>query len=164
MTFTSISMQEILPLIEDTLKNQTSVSFNVLDPDLDGGYAGHTLVINEQTYIYRGYKAWMDLAELFMCKMLTPKENAYPLVTITYKKLEIKDDESSIVKKFKEKLNENVRRTNKLYCIIQDEGQRRNNLTHIGRSSIRCLPVAPPLQLIAVAFTQRPGMPLCPFR
>jgi len=91
MTFTSISMQEILPIIKDTLKNRTSVSFNVLNPDLGEVYAGHNLVIDGQTYIYRGYKAWMDLAELLMCKMLTPKESAYPLVTLTYKKLEIKD-------------------------------------------------------------------------
>ena len=91
MTFTSISMQDILPIIEDKLKKQTSVSFDVLDPDLDEGYAGHTKVIDDQAYIYRGYKAWIDLAELLMCKMLTPKESAYPLVTITYKKLAVKD-------------------------------------------------------------------------
>ncbi len=102
MTFTSISMQEILLIIKDTLKNRTSVSFDVFNPDLGEGYAGHTLVIDGQTYIYRGYKAWMDLAELFTCKMLTPKESAYPLVTITYKKLEIKDSFHLDTKKNKE--------------------------------------------------------------
>ena len=91
MTFTSISMQDILPIIEDKLKKQTSVSFDVLNPDLGEGYAGHTKVIDDQIYVYRGYKAWIDLAELLMCKMLTPKESAYPLVTITYKKLKVKD-------------------------------------------------------------------------
>ncbi len=91
MTFTSISMQEILPIIEDTLKNNISISFDILNPDLGEGYAGQAIVIKDQTYIYRGYKAWIDLAELFMCKMLTPKESVYPLVTITYKKLERKD-------------------------------------------------------------------------
>ena len=90
MTFTSIGMQEILPLLEDKLKTNTSVSFNVLNPDLGEGYAGESIVIDDQVYIYRGYKAWMDLAELLMCKMLTPKENTHPLVTITYKKIEIK--------------------------------------------------------------------------
>ena len=91
MTFTSISMQEILPLIKDKLKNQTSVSFDVFNPDLGEGHAGQTIVIKNQIYIYRGYKAWVDLAELLMCKMLTPKESTHPLVTITYKKLEIQD-------------------------------------------------------------------------
>lgn len=103
MTFTSISMQEIFPIIKDTLKNHTSVSFNVLNPDLGEGYAGHTLVIDDKTYIYRGYKAWIDLAELLMCKMLTPKESIYPFVTITYKKLEIKDSFHLDTKANKEK-------------------------------------------------------------
>lgn len=91
MTFTTISMQEILPLIENKLKNQTSISFNVLDPDLAQGYAGHSIIIESETYIYRGYKAWVDLAELLMCKILTPKKSTYPYVTITYKKLEIQN-------------------------------------------------------------------------
>ena len=91
MTFTSNSMQEILPTIKDKLETNTSVSFDVFSPDIGEGYAGQTIVIDNQTYIYRGYKAWMDLAELLMCKMLTPKESTHPLVTITYKKLEIED-------------------------------------------------------------------------
>ena len=91
MTFTSSSMQEILPLIKDKLKNKTSVSFEILNPDLGEGYAGQSILIDDQIYIYRGYKAWMDLSELLMCKMLTPKVSTHPLVTITYKKLEIKD-------------------------------------------------------------------------
>ena len=88
MTFTSSSMQEILPILEDKLKNSTDISFEVLNPDLGDGYAGETMVINDQAYIYRGYKAWSDLAELLSCKMLTPKEGTYPLVTIRYTKLE----------------------------------------------------------------------------
>ncbi len=91
MTFTSNSMQEILPILEDKIKNDTVVSFDVLNPDLAEGYAGKTIVANDNTYIYRGYKAWSDLAELLMCKMLTPKESRYPLVTIRYKKLEIQN-------------------------------------------------------------------------
>jgi len=84
-------MQDILPILEEKLKNNSAVSFDVLNPDLGEGYAGQTLIIDDKTYIYRGYKAWSDLAELLMCMILTPKESTYPLVTITYKKLEIKN-------------------------------------------------------------------------
>lgn len=91
MTFTSSSMQEILPKLEDKIKHDTFVYFDVLNPDLGEGYAGETIVIDNKKYIYRGYKAWSDLAELLMCKMLTPKDSSYPLVTISYKKLEIQN-------------------------------------------------------------------------
>jgi len=91
MTFTSTSMQEILPLLQKHLKNQTSISFDVLNPDLGEGYAGNLIQIDNKPYIYRSYKTWVDLCELLMCKMLTPKENTYPYVTLTFQKLETKD-------------------------------------------------------------------------
>ena len=62
-------------------------SFELLDPDLGDGYAGEILVIEGKSYIYRGYKSWTDLAELLMCKMMTPKKSTYPLVQIHFKKL-----------------------------------------------------------------------------
>jgi len=46
------------------------------------------LEIEGKSYIYRGYKSWMDLAELLMCKMLTPKRSTYPLVKLHFKRLE----------------------------------------------------------------------------
>ena len=88
MTFTHQTMQEILPILQNRLKTDTSVSFDVLDPDLAEGYAGNAMTIENRSYIYRGYKAWTDLAELLMCKMLTPKESSYPLVTLRFQKLE----------------------------------------------------------------------------
>ncbi len=88
MTFTHQSMQEILPLLQNALTTDTSISFEILDPDLGEGYAGNLITIEDKTYIYRGYKAWTDLAELLMCKMLTPKENSYPLITLCFQKLE----------------------------------------------------------------------------
>lgn len=89
MIFTHHSMQEILPLLQNRLKTDTSVSFEVLNPDLGKGYAGNLIQIEDKSYIYRGYKAWTDLAELLMSKMLTPKECSYPLVTLCFQKLEI---------------------------------------------------------------------------
>ncbi|MEA3433372.1 MAG: methyltransferase domain-containing protein [Campylobacterota bacterium] len=88
MTFSHQTMQEILPLLQNRLKTDASVSFEVLNPDLGEGYAGNQLTIEEMSYIYRSYKAWTDLAELLMCKMLTPKESSYPLITLCFQKLE----------------------------------------------------------------------------
>jgi len=90
MTFTHHTMQEILLLLQESLIENSSVSFEILNPDLAEGYAGKQITIEDKTYIYRGYKAWTDLAELFMCKMLTPKASSYPLVTIHFQKLESK--------------------------------------------------------------------------
>jgi hypothetical protein len=71
------------------LKAGMSISFEILDPDLGKGYAGEAVEIEGETYIYRGYKSWIDLAELLMCKMMTPEKSTYPLVKLTFKKLEI---------------------------------------------------------------------------
>ena len=88
MKFTHNTMQEILPRLQNALKTDSSVSFEILNPNLGEGYAGNLMTIEDKTYIYRGYKAWTDLAELLMCKMLTPKESSYPLVTLSFQKLE----------------------------------------------------------------------------
>ncbi len=88
MTFTHQNMQEILPLLQNRLKTDASVSFEVLDPDLGEGYAGNLITIEDKSYIYRGYKAWTDLAELLMCKMITPKKSSYPLISLCFQKLE----------------------------------------------------------------------------
>ncbi len=88
ITFRQHSMQEILPILQKSLERDVSVSFEVLDPDLGEGYAGTQIDIENNTYSYRGYKIWTDLAELLMCKMLTPKVSSYPLVTLCFQKLE----------------------------------------------------------------------------
>ncbi len=88
ITFTHQPIQKILPILQNRLKTDNSVSFEVLNPDLGEGYAGNIMPIENNSYIYRGYKAWTDLAELLVCKMLTPKESSYPLVTLCFQKLE----------------------------------------------------------------------------
>ncbi len=88
MRFTTQSMQEILPLLQNALKTQTTITFEVLNPDLAAhAYAGKNIQIENTHYIYRGYKAWVNLAELLMCKMHTPKEAEYPLITLIFEKL-----------------------------------------------------------------------------
>ena len=92
MTFTDQTMQEILSMLQNSLESASSISFNVLNPDLNNMFAGHQTIINETIYTHRSYKAWADLAELLMCKMLTPKETTYPFVKLRFEKL--KTDES----------------------------------------------------------------------
>ena len=87
MTFTIQNMQEILPCLENKLQTEASITFSVFNPDIGDGYAGTKVCIEGEIYVHRGYKAWTDLAELLKCKMLTPKEAAYPLVTLTFTKL-----------------------------------------------------------------------------
>lgn len=91
MTFASTSMQEILSFLQEHLKTNTSVAFDVLNPDLGVGYAGSLIQLENKPYRHRSYKTWTDLAELLLCKMLTPKESSYPYVTLTFQKLETKD-------------------------------------------------------------------------
>jgi len=92
MRFTTESMQEILPLLENDLQTYNTITFEVLNPDVSQrAYAGEKVIIEDVTYMYRGYKSWIDLAELLMCKMLTPKEGEYPFVELTFEKLERKN-------------------------------------------------------------------------
>ena len=70
------------------LEAEKSISFETLDPDIGEGYAGEKINIESETYVYRGYKSWTDLAELLMCKMMTPEKSTYPRVKLTFKRLE----------------------------------------------------------------------------
>ena len=46
------------------------------NPDIcENCYSGKELQIDNQTYIYRGYKSWVDLAEILYCKIATPLIN-----------------------------------------------------------------------------------------
>ena len=87
MIFSSQSMQEILPLLQKELENKERLTFSVLNPDLYDAYAGQSVEIEGETYIYRGYKAWLDLAELLKCKTLTPKIIDKHFVELHFKKL-----------------------------------------------------------------------------
>ncbi|WP_373028401.1 methyltransferase domain-containing protein [Sulfurovum sp.] len=93
MTITTQSMQNLMIWFTahtSELKAGDSISFEAVDPDIGDLYAGNMLEIEGKIYIYRGYKSWTDLAELLMCKMMTPEKSTYPLVKLTFKKLETK--------------------------------------------------------------------------
>jgi len=88
MILTTQKMQEILPLLKEALEIKKTFSFCIFNPDLAEGYAGRLIVYNKKDYLYRGYKTWVDLAELLGCKMLTPLVEVEPLVRLTFVVLE----------------------------------------------------------------------------
>jgi len=92
MRFTSHTIQEILPQLEKALKEKNRVSFEVLNPDIaTNTYAGEKINIENIEYLYRGYKAWTDLAQILKSKLCTPKTVSKTLVLLTFEKLETKE-------------------------------------------------------------------------
>jgi ubiquinone/menaquinone biosynthesis C-methylase UbiE len=83
-------MYEIRQYLKNELKNlkTSTLCFEVLNPDLHFGmYAGQEVQHQNRVYIYRGYKAWVDLAESLMCKMLTPIKKSEHTVAISFSPL-----------------------------------------------------------------------------
>jgi len=92
MRFSNEPMSVIVFKIKEALGKQQKVSFEVLNPDvLIGSYAGSEVEINEKPYIYRGYKAWTDLAELLFCRMLTPVILDEHSVRISFEQLNLEE-------------------------------------------------------------------------
>ena len=77
MNLTNKSLLEITTKIENRLKKYNKITFTVENPDYN---------LNS-----RGYKTWVNLAELHYCKMLTPKIVEHQLIEITFKKLNIEN-------------------------------------------------------------------------
>lgn len=91
-TFTYEPLTEILIWAQENLKESNIITFIVLNPDIGRGhYAGETITVNANTYLYRSYKAWSDLAELLFCRMMTPKNVCANTVQLTYEKLDLND-------------------------------------------------------------------------
>lgn len=91
-TFTDEPLNEILSWAHETLKDNNSLTFKVLNPDIGrGSYAGESIRIDGATYIYRSYKAWSDLGEILFCRMLTPTIISENTIQITYEKLDLND-------------------------------------------------------------------------
>ncbi|HEX5670497.1 MAG TPA: methyltransferase domain-containing protein [Sulfuricurvum sp.] len=91
-TFTDEPLSEILAWAHETLKENSTLSFEVLNPDFGrGNYAGASLLVEDVIHIYRSYKAWSDLGEILFCRMLTPKIVSEHTVQITYEKLDLSD-------------------------------------------------------------------------
>ena len=84
-------MLEIINILEPKLKSLKAkeiVEFEVINPDfVTSTYAGNIVTYNKQEYIYRGYKAWVDLAGILYCKMLTPLLSNTNKIIIRFQKL-----------------------------------------------------------------------------
>jgi len=89
--FTDESMLDISLYLQTQLaKSENIVEFCVLSPDyLHSTYAGKSVEVNGKSYVYRGYKAWNNLAELLYCRMLTPLIEGQDLVRLRFEKLDI---------------------------------------------------------------------------
>ncbi|MDD2789267.1 MAG: class I SAM-dependent methyltransferase [Sulfurimonas sp.] len=89
--FTQTPMIEIINTLQtqlETLHAKEIVAFEVLNPDVATSiYAGNAVIIEGREYIYRGYKAWVDLAQIVGCRILTPTPNAAHTVIIRFEKL-----------------------------------------------------------------------------
>ena len=104
LNFTKEAMFQIITALKERLNSLNAkerVEFEVLNPDLyTSTYAGNIININGEDFIYRSYKAWVDLAQILHCKMLTPVINSSNTVLIRYEKLNEDDSfHKSIVDK-----------------------------------------------------------------
>jgi 2-polyprenyl-3-methyl-5-hydroxy-6-metoxy-1,4-benzoquinol methylase len=91
LNFTNQTMFEIISALQSELNAVNAkdiLSFTVVNPDLAGStYAGNSITVDNQEYLYRGYKSWIDLAQLLHCRMLTPLLINEHLVSLRFEKL-----------------------------------------------------------------------------
>lgn len=86
--FINESMYEIVLYFKNELKNKNEVYIEVLNPDLEKNYyAGEEILIDNEIFIYRSYKAWSDLSELLFCKFFI-SELKFNTVVLKFKKLD----------------------------------------------------------------------------
>ncbi|MBF0198081.1 MAG: methyltransferase [Planctomycetes bacterium] len=83
--FRNESLLEVSRYIEKELQEHQESHFTALSPDyFHQYYSGEEVLVGEQSYIYRSYRTWLDLAHRLDCRILTPKELAHPLVKFTF--------------------------------------------------------------------------------
>ncbi|MEA1955030.1 MAG: methyltransferase domain-containing protein [Campylobacterota bacterium] len=91
MIFTTQTMFDIITILKEKLQSidaKDILEFEVINPDSSTStYSGNIVHLNNKNYIYRGYKAWVDLAQILHCKMLTPKIASDATVIIRFEKL-----------------------------------------------------------------------------
>ena len=86
MQFTTQPLTTIMQQLQEALQVSSEVSFEVLDPDFGEGHAGRPITIEGQTYHYRSFASWCDLAQHLACHIATPQKLTSPLVRLTFKK------------------------------------------------------------------------------
>lgn len=99
-TFTDEPLSDILSWANESLKYSDTITLELLNPDtVRGKYAGEKVIIDNVSYIHRGYKALSDLGELLFCRLLTPKILSEHTVALTYEKLDLGDSFHSSTEK-----------------------------------------------------------------
>jgi hypothetical protein len=89
INYTNEPLIEIINELKSFLTTDNEISIKVLNPDTKLClYSGEMVSIDGYQYIYRGYKAWVNLAELLGCKILTPKIVNKNIVQITFVQLD----------------------------------------------------------------------------
>ena len=93
--FYTLSMLEIITRLREELNNikaKNVLEFEVLNPDsCTSTYAGNSVTFDNVNYIYRGYSAWIDLAQILHCKMLTPTIISKHTILLRFEKLNSDD-------------------------------------------------------------------------
>jgi hypothetical protein len=81
-------MQEIFSLLEERLRSNDTIRFDVLDPDrCIGFYAGEKMEVAGEVYCCRSLRTWMELAQLLGCIMKVPQKGERGLVRLTFEKI-----------------------------------------------------------------------------
>ncbi|RXJ83911.1 class I SAM-dependent methyltransferase [Arcobacter cloacae] len=79
--FSYESMFEIISYLEEELKTKNEILFEVLNPNIEKErYIGEKYILENQEYIYRNFKTWTDLAELFLCRLNVESINKNKLI------------------------------------------------------------------------------------
>jgi len=93
--FYTHSMLEIIKTLKNRLQildAKKIIEFEVLNPDsCTSCYAGNSVTLENVPYIYRGYSAWNDLAQILHCKMLTPRIISEHTIVLRFEKLNADD-------------------------------------------------------------------------
>ena len=116
--FINESMYEIVLYFKNELKNKNEVYIEVLNPDLEiNYYAGEEILIDNEIFIYRSYKAWSDLSELLFCKFFI-SELKFNTVVLKFKKL---DKIDSFHKDINDEKNEKYGENSTFFRINKNE-------------------------------------------
>lgn len=106
--FTNEDLYEIVLYLKESLKKNSKVCIEVLNPDYEEFlYCGQVLFIDEVAYKYRSYKDWTDLAQKLFCKIETPKIVSLNTIALTFKTLDKKDSFHNSILDKKEKYGVN---------------------------------------------------------
>lgn len=90
--FSNETTAEIMEWLKETVATASPgdiITFTIPDPDMGAGLYSGTIIEKDGREIrHRNWKAWMDLAGLFRCRMLTPRISGPDEVDLRFQKLD----------------------------------------------------------------------------